>query len=62
MTEKKHFKDKCDKCGKFAILKGVDFLGQCLCENCISSYSPPPEEKNERRKTTNFIRYGGVKK
>ena len=50
MTEKQQFKDKCDKCGRFAILKGVDFSGQCLCENCINSYSPPPEEKPKEEK------------
>ena len=49
MTEKK-YKDKCDNCGKFAILKGVDSLGKCFCENCINSYSPPPEKKPKKEK------------
>lgn len=32
---KNSFKDKCDECGKFDYLKGVD--DKCLCPNCIKS-------------------------
>ena len=51
MTEKKQFKDKCDNCGKFAILKGVAFTGKRLCENCIHEFNEKSEEKNEVKKT-----------
>lgn len=29
------FKDKCDRCGKFDVLKGYN--GQCLCNSCIDN-------------------------
>ncbi len=31
----KRFKDKCDRCGKFDILK--TFNGLCLCSKCFSN-------------------------
>lgn len=33
-VEQKKYKDKCDKCGKFNYLKGLN--GKCLCSNCIN--------------------------
>lgn len=56
MTEKHQFKDKCDNCGKFAILKGVDLTGQCLCENCIHEYNSKLEKNNEIKKTESNLR------
>ena len=41
--EKLRFKDKCDECGKFDFLKGVN--NKCLCENCRKQYNLPVEEK-----------------
>lgn len=29
---KKYFKDKCDECGNFELLSGVN--NRCLCKNC----------------------------
>lgn len=45
------FKDKCDLCGKFDILKGYN--GKCLCPKCIEkgpqeNCSPLPR-KNEKQ-------------
>ena len=37
LLDKKKYKDQCDQCGAFAILKS--FNGKCLCENCIKSVS-----------------------
>ncbi len=34
ITEQKEFKDKCEKCGNFDYLKGIN--GKCLCQNCIN--------------------------
>lgn len=42
-TTKTKFKDKCDECGKFAILKG--YKNKCLCDNCRKQYNLPIEEK-----------------
>lgn len=42
-TTKTKFKDKCDECGKFDFLRGVN--NKCLCENCIKQYNLPVEEK-----------------
>lgn len=37
LLDKKKYKDQCDQCGNFAVLKS--FNGKCLCENCIKSAS-----------------------
>jgi hypothetical protein len=43
------FKDKCDGCGTFNYLKGIE--GKCLCEECITKISQPDKpKKKEYRK------------
>ena len=32
--ENKKYKDKCDGCGKFDVLKGYN--GKCLCPDCLN--------------------------
>lgn len=39
------YKDKCDECGKFDYLKGIN--GKCLCSNCQNKLN-----KNQNIKIT----------
>ena len=33
LLDKKKYKDQCDQCGNFAVLKSSN--GKCLCESCL---------------------------
>ena len=48
LLDKKKYKDQCDQCGNFAVLKS--FNGKCLCENCIKNASKENNLKNSNTK------------
>ena len=37
ILDKKKYKDQCEQCGNFAILKS--FNSKCLCEDCVKNAS-----------------------
>lgn len=39
----KTYKDKCDRCGKFDVLKGYN--GKCLCPNCLNIIQTLPKKQ-----------------
>lgn len=41
------YKDKCDKCGKFDYLKGIN--GKCLCLNCKNIFNKQNNKKNTKK-------------
>lgn len=41
--ETKKYKDKCDECGRFDVLKGMD--GKCLCSNCVNKKQQTSQKK-----------------
>ncbi len=43
LLDKKKYKDQCDQCGNFAVLKSSN--GKCLCESCLKK-----EAKNNNLK------------
>lgn len=48
LLDKKKYKDQCDQCGAFAILKS--FNGKCLCENCLKKET----QNNSLKDNQNF--------
>lgn len=46
LLDKKKYKDQCEKCSAFAVLKS--FNGKCLCENCIKFASKNNSIKNRQ--------------
>lgn len=50
---KKKYKDQCDQCGNFAVLKS--FNGKCLCENCIKNAPKENNLKNSQYSNTKPI-------
>lgn len=48
LLDKKKYKDQCDQCGAFAILKS--FSGKCLCENCLKKET----QNNSLKDNQNF--------
>lgn len=40
---RKNFKDKCDGCGEYKVLKG--FNGSCLCQKCTKNIEVTKSEK-----------------
>lgn len=47
------FKDKCDKCGKFDYLKGIN--GKCLCSNCQNVINKNQNNKKIVKKNKNEL-------
>lgn len=41
---KNRFKDKCDECGKFDYLKGIN--NKCLCPNCQNKVKDNVRQEN----------------
>lgn len=50
---KNSFKDKCDECGKFDYLKGID--NKCLCPDCIKSRKEDNMEVNFFKSIMDYI-------
>ncbi len=50
LLDKKKYKDQCDQCGNFAVLKS--FNGKCLCENCIKKVHKENNLKNSQYSNT----------
>ncbi len=53
LLDKKKYKDQCDQCGNFAVLKS--FNGKCLCENCIKNVPKATNLKNSNTKPVQEI-------
>ena len=42
------YKDKCDECGNFDYLKGIN--GKCLCSDCQNKLNNKKNQKNNKKK------------
>lgn len=49
----KKFKDKCDECGNFDYLKGIN--GKCLCSNCQNKLNKNQNIKKTPKKNKNEL-------
>lgn len=47
------YKDKCDKCGKWDICKGINNLA--LCQKCYQEYTAPKTENKSSKKNVKQI-------
>lgn len=48
---KNRFKDKCDECGKFDYLKGIN--NKCLCPNCQDKVEDNVRQENREKSIEN---------
>lgn len=53
--QKNKFKDKCDICGNFDYLKGIN--DKCLCPNCIKSIKTDNKQLHKKQLTIFDINY-----